>query len=145
MTDSTTTKSPENSFVAWLRYRLHRRSIDRELADGADPESNPDRHRRACELTAENERSKLARSIDRLLARSEAPPSLTIAPINWRGVRASSSRLKRLAQRLRGDANVRPQGVARTEILLSEVDSPLYTPGGELSLPDEVRSTLALL
>jgi hypothetical protein len=145
MTDSTTTKPPENSFVAWLRYRLQRRSIDRELANGADPESNPYRHRRAYELTAESERSKLAGSIDRLLARSEAPQSLTIAPINWRGVRASSSRLKRLAQRLRGAADVRPQGVARTEILLKEADSPLYTPGGELSLPDEVRSTLALL
>ena len=145
MTDSTQHETSPSSFVVWLRCRLQRRTIDRELADGADPSSNACRHRRACELTAESERSKLATSIDRLLARAAVPPSLTIAPVNWRGVRVSTSRLKRLAQRLRGSADVTPQGVARAEILLTDAGSPLYMPHDELGLSDEVRSTLALL
>jgi hypothetical protein len=145
MTGAASAESVGSRFHAWLPYRFQRRRIDRELAAGADPKSTPYRHRRACELTAERERGRLARTIDHLLARSETPPSLTIAPINWRGVRASRARLRRLAERLRGTADVTPQGVARAEVLLTEADSPLYTPGGELSFPDEVRSTLALL
>jgi hypothetical protein len=145
MTGSASSQSAEGRFRAWVPYRLQRGTIDRELAAGADPDSTPYRHRRACELTAERERSRLARTIDHLLARSETPPSLTIAPINWRGVRTSRARLRRLAERLRGSATVNPQGVARAEVLLTDAGSPLYAPGDMPGLSDEVRSTLALL
>lgn len=138
----------EPSHRSWLlgiRCRLHQRAIDRELAAGTDPESSACRHRRAAQLTGMSERDKLASAYERLLAQSESPPVLDVAPVNWRGVRAAAPRLVRLAQRMREDPRIRAQGVACASLLLTDGDSPLYGPQDELRLVDAVRSTLALL
>jgi hypothetical protein len=132
-------------FFVWLRCRLHRSRIDRELADGASPDTDPCRHRRACELTARSEREKLASSIDALLALRAKTRAVRVVPVNWRGVQASSRRLEQLARRLRGESEVTPQGVARAARFLGDMTSPLFIPEDELGFAAEVRTTLALL
>ena len=138
----------EPSHRSWflgIRCRLHRRAIDRELAAGIDPESSACRHRRASQLTGMSERTKLASAYERLLAQSESPPVLDVAPVNWRGVRAAAPRLVRLAQRMREDPRVKAQGVACASLLMTDGTSPLYGPQDEQRLVDAVRSALALL
>ncbi|MGH2992026.1 MAG: hypothetical protein ACRDL1_00615 [Solirubrobacterales bacterium] len=78
------------------------------------------------------------------MAAAEAP-GLTAAPVNWRAVRASASRLTALARRLRAPDDVRPQGVARAELLLTHGGSALYTAGDGSDLWDELTSTLVAL
>jgi len=133
------------SWLIALRCRLCRNAIDRELAAGADPDSSECRHLRAAELTAASNREALAAAYERHLVAATSIPPLDVVPVNWSGVRAAAPRLDRLAQRLRADPRVRAQGVARARLLLTDGDSALYAKDEDLTLVDEVRSTLALL
>lgn len=133
-----------SSWLIALRCRLRRNAIDRELAAGADPDSSECRHLRAAELTVASNREALAAAYERLLVAATSFPPLDVVPANWSGVRAAKPRLEHLARRLRGDSGVRAQAVARARLLLTERDSALHTKD-DLSLVDEVRSTLALL
>jgi hypothetical protein len=128
-----------------VRCQLRRRSIDRELAAGADPESSECLHRRASALTRESDRHALAAAYERHLNASMNSPQLDVLRVNWPAVRAASPRLERLVQRLREDPGVTPRGVARARLLLADRDSPLYVQGDTMRFEDEVRSTLALL
>jgi hypothetical protein len=118
--------------------------IDRELADGADPDSSECRHRRASQLTAQSSREALAADFERLIAAATSVSPLDAVLPNWDGIRAARPRLDRLAQRLRADRTVRPQGIARARLLLVARDS-ILNKDGESRLEDEVRSILALL
>jgi hypothetical protein len=133
------------SWLIALRCRLRRKAIDKELAAGADPDSTECRHLRASELTGQRNRHALAAALERHIAGAATIPPLDVLPVNWRGVRAASPRLDRLAQRLREDPRVRTQGVARVQLLLTDGESALYAKDRDTSLVDEVRSTLALL
>lgn len=133
------------SWIVRLRCRLHRDGIDHELAAGADPDSSECRHRRAAELTAASERRRLAADYERLVARAATSTGYGIVPVDWRGVRAAAPRLEAIAQKLREDQRVRPQGVARARLLLTDGASSLYLPHGQPNLAAEVRSALALL
>ena len=144
-TESAQLEPPRNPWLVGLRCRLQRGKIDRQLARGADPSSSQCRRRRATELTAQKERAKLATAFDRVRTHAEVAPRLSVAPVNWRGVRACAPSLARLAQRLREATEVRPQGVARAEVLLTDGTSALYAPGDESRLSAELRSTLAAL
>jgi hypothetical protein len=132
------------SWVTALRCRLRRNSIDHELAAGADPDSSECRHLRAAELTASSNRRALAAIYERHIAAATNVPTLDVIPVNWSGVRAATPRLEHLARRLREDPGVSAQGVARARLLLTDRDGALYAKD-DLSLVDEVRSTLALL
>jgi hypothetical protein len=133
------------NWLITLRCRLRRNAIDRELAGGADPDSSGCRHLRASELTGESNRKALAAAYERHIVAATSSPPLDVLPVNWRGVRAATPRLDRLAERLRKDPGVRAQGVARARLLLTDRDSALYAKDDDSSLVDEVRSTLALL
>jgi hypothetical protein len=133
------------SWLIALRCRLRRNAIDKELAAGAEPDSTACRQLRASELTARRNRQTLAAAIERHIAAATSIPPLDVLPVNWRSVRAATPRLDRLAQRLREDARVKPQGVARVQLLLTDGDSALYAKDQVTTLADEIRSTLALL
>jgi hypothetical protein len=133
------------SWLIALRCRLRRNAIDRELAGGADPDSNECRHLRASQLTSQSNRETLAAAYERLVRAATSFPPLDVLPVNWRAVRAARPRLERLAQRLREDRGVRAQGVARARLLLADRDSALHARERDARLLDEVRSTLALL
>ncbi len=134
-----------SSWLTALRCRLRRNAIDRELAAGADPESSECRHLRASQLTTQSNREALAAGYERLLAAATTFPPLDMLPVNWRGVRAATARLDRLAQRLREGGPVSAQGVARARLLLTDRDGALHDRVSDSRLRDEVRSTLALL
>jgi len=133
-----------SSWLVALRCRLHRKAIDRELAAGADPDSDECRHLRASQLTAQSNREALAATYDRFLVGATSVFPLDAVPTNWRGIRAARPQLDRLAQRLREDPGVRAQGVARARLLLTDRKSALYAEDDDSSLVHEVRSTLAL-
>lgn len=134
-----------SSWLTALGCRLRRNAVDRELAAGADPDSSECRHLRASELTGESNRQALAVAYERHIVAATSSPPLDVVPVNWRGVRAATPRLDRLAQRLREDPGVRAQGVARARLLLTDRKSALYDKGDDSGLVHEVRSTLALL
>ena len=105
-----------SSWLTALRCRLRRNAVDRELAAGADPDSSECRHLRASELTGESNRKALAAAYERHIVAATSSPPLDVLPVNWRGVRAATPRLDRLAQSLREDPGVRVQGVARARL-----------------------------
>ena len=133
-----------SSWLIALRCRLRRNTIDRELAAGIDPDSSECRHLRAAQLTATSSREALADAYERHVDASTNNPQLDVLSVNWSAVRAATPRLRHLARRLREDPGVRAQGVARARLLLAERDGALHAQD-DLSLVDEIRSTLALL
>lgn len=128
-----------------LRCRLRRNALDRELAAGADPDSNECRHRRASQLTTQSNRDMLAEGYERYLVAATSVFPLDAVPANWRGIRAATPRLEHLVQRLREDRSVRAQGVARARLLLTQRKSALHAKDNDSHLLDEVRSALAFL
>jgi hypothetical protein len=135
-----------SSWLIALRCRLRRNAIDRELAAGADPGSNECRHLRASQLTAASNREALAAAYERLLgAAARFDPLDDVVSVNWRGVGAARLRLDRLVHRLREDPDVRPHGVARARVLLTDRKGALGDRTDDGRLSDEVRSTLAAL
>lgn len=144
-TPDTRTRPGRPPWLVALRCRLHRNAIDRELAAGGDPDSSECRHLRASQLTAQRSRESLATAYERFLAGAMSVFPLDAVPLNWRGIRAATPSLDRLAQRLRQDRSVTPQGVARARLLLVARDSALNDKEAESRLVDEARSILALL
>jgi len=118
-----------------LRVRLHRRRLDRELADGCD--ASQDRVLRASELTDPGTRRELARSLREVVANAENPrralfgsavPVLSAAVLPWR------EGLLGLAERLEQRDPINPCGVARVLSLLTDGTGPLYNPASRCSL-----------
>ncbi len=118
-----------------LRARLRGCSLDRALADGADPVSSPLLARRAAWLTSPRNRRSLARSINRVLEASgrRGGPSAAVRP---HGGELALARLPlaRVAALLGAGDPVYSPAVARVQLLLTQGTSPLYSPleGGQL-------------
>jgi hypothetical protein len=143
--DPATLEASSLGWFAGVRYRMNRDRLDRDLANGVDPRSSDFHRRRAGELTSARERRRLASGYEHLLSQAQNPPLLSLAPVNWPGVRASAFRMAKLAERLRIDPDVRVRGVALAEILLTDGTSALHQRDGVSRLPSEVRSALAAL
>jgi hypothetical protein len=111
-----------------IQSRLHRGRLDRELIAGAEPNLDPLRHERACQLVGEEWRRRCAASLERLLAEADSPPRPfnPKVPIARAAIRDSRCRLDTLVERLRGPAYVSPQGVAMITVLLADGAGPLY-------------------
>jgi hypothetical protein len=133
------------SWLAALSCLLHRNSIDRELAAGADPDASECRQRRASKLIAQSSREALAENYERLQIAATSASPLDAAPSNWRDIRAARPALDRLVKRLREDRNVRAAGVARARLLFNDRHSALHDRNGGAGLVDEVRTVLARL
>jgi hypothetical protein len=100
------------------------------LAAGADPYSSDELALRAAQLSVESKREQLAGSIDGILAEIDRDfrvrsPDFP-APISRRHVQPNRSQLKLLAERLRGDGPHAAKGLAMTNLLLQDGQSPLY-------------------
>ena len=111
-----------------IRVRLHRRRLDAELASGADPNTDPLRHKRAQELVGEECRRKIAASLERLLAEAgSAPRSFTSkVPIARAAIRDTHWGLDTIVERLKAPAYISPRGVAMISMLLCDGAGPLY-------------------
>jgi hypothetical protein len=130
--------------VRLVPYRLRCSRIDRELAVGFDPNHDPDRRRRACELTARRHRRDLARKLEELIGEAAGSPHWQ-RPERWSAIRDASPRLTVLAQTLAGRTEVSPQGIARAELLMKDGTGPLYGPDRGNGLPSAIEAALASL
>jgi hypothetical protein len=146
------------------------------LAEGADPHDSRELARRAAQLTSARHRSSLAAAIERTLGEAEHPRAALspAVPLQRREILAARASFVRLANDLAGDdrksvsrdrsalssqdvASVSledvtaeryvPRGVALVQRLLTDGDSPLYTPypAGELELAVRHANTALLL
>jgi hypothetical protein len=135
----------------WLRGRvwLHRRALDRELAEGVDPSSSPELGYRAEQLLSPRCRLSFTSGIRRILDAAEEPTSsLTAAvPLCRREILAARGELSELAELLQFEDNVQVRGLALVEPFLTDADSPLFHPNPEDTLEHtlgRIRAALLL-
>lgn len=115
-----------------LRVRLHAHSLDRELAEGVDPEANPMLSARAEQLTTAAHRAKLAAQIDQVIDMAERTSVVNSAelPLDRPEVIEARAWLLQLRDRLASEDAVTAQGVAMTMWLLRNRESPVFAPVG---------------
>jgi len=132
---------PADSLPLRLRVFARRGTLDRLLADGIDPATDPRLALRAAQLARPALRARLAcqlreavRSIDgRALTRRRRPQ----VPVDVTSVRACLAEIEDLARSLT-DIAPRVRGIAIACRLLTDGLSPLYQPGRQ----DQLRRTL---
>jgi hypothetical protein len=133
----------------WLPVRvwLHRRSLKRALAAGADPGSSPELAYRAEQLTSHRCRRALAASLHRTLREALEPPAPFTAavPLQRREILEARDDIERLAQDLLAPGDMPARGVVLVQDLLTQGSSPLFTPGPEGQLERAVRQARAAL
>jgi hypothetical protein len=110
--------------------------LTRALADGHASTESRELALRAGQLTAKSTRVALAESVEEVVrqARRRRPALTSQVPIDRRKVRGVVRDLQRLDARLRSDEPVRPQGVARVILLLTDPEKPLYGDGTRVQL-----------
>ncbi|HEX3978794.1 MAG TPA: hypothetical protein VHW96_21155 [Solirubrobacteraceae bacterium] len=131
------TDRPSSSLTLRAHVAAHRRTLTRELSEGADPAWSPERTLRADQLTSERNRRALARSLRRAVheARHPAPRRSSFALVRRGAVIGAANDIDILVKRLRSPEPIAPEGAALVERTLSDgVWSPLYStaPGGAL-------------
>lgn len=114
-----------------LRVLLHRSSLDRQLAEGIDPEQTGALSLRARQLQGMRLRRSLASSLTRDIVMTEGRPSRydTALPINREEVIRARPLLLQLVERLRGTGSLSPRGVAMIRWMLTDGSSPIFAPG----------------
>ena len=130
-----------------LLVRLRRTSLDRELALGADPCTNPQLACRAGELCRPGLRRRLGADVERAVDAVGVPAPLLTAsiPLDRYSISACEPSLLGLAEDLRSDRPVYARGVALTRLLLTDGDSPIYAPSKPWRLAAAARSARAAL
>ena len=124
-------KVPVRPFLR-LRVLVHRSRLDRLIAEGRDPATDPQLSLRAAQLGRPALRATLARSLfnavrtvdNSAISRFPSPH----IPVAAASVRACSPELHDLARALT-DVVARERGVAITRVLITDGASPLYVSG----------------
>lgn len=129
-----------------MRAQLGAARLDRELAEGAMPDTNPLLRERARQLQSRESRQRLALGLDRAVDQVQRPLLYREnAPAHSPAVQEAASTLQLLIRRLRGPRPVSPEGVARLEILLNDGSGSLYNPDGDPDLRTAAQAALASL
>jgi hypothetical protein len=112
-----------------LRAAWTREDLDRRLAEGADPDTDPLLHARAERLVTSASRAALAAGLERAVAAAldRGAALSSAAPVRRGPVRGARHELMGLAGELRHMPHPRPRGVAMAERLLTEPSSALFT------------------
>jgi hypothetical protein len=126
-----------------LAARLWAGSLDRELADGADPADCPQLAARAAYLTCPATRARLAATVERFVTAADLPAARARVHPSRGGVRANRNRMLELTARLRDDAPVYARGVAEVNLMLSDGAGPAYVDGHGDALARQLTSVLA--
>ena len=126
---------------------LHRSELTRALAEGSDPGFGPELAWRASRLTRERGRKLMARSLRRALAEGHRPPIGRYRGLIRRAaVVEAEDAIRAMIDRLGSREPVRAQGMAMAELILTNANNgPLYCPGAESSLRDEIAAATAAL
>jgi hypothetical protein len=131
--------------LAWALASLRRSSLDRALAFGADPCDSPALALRAARLTGNRLRERLAAEVDAVLVattRRGGRVSAAVEPDRTE-VALAAPVLIELERRLRSEAPIYAQGVARLRLILRDAGGPLYTPASCGALKRELEAVLA--
>ena len=128
-----------------IRTRVRRGSLDRQLAEGADPASSAELELRATELRSTVERSRIANSLVETLGDARRGEPMTIRTRPQRAVvRDAADYIGALVLRLRDERPVAPRGVAMAARLADDRTSPMHRHDvGDLH--EAVRSALSAL
>ena len=112
-----------------LRAAWARDDLDRRLADGVDPRTDPLLQQRAERLVTPAVRASLAAGQERVVATAIEPRAAlsSAIPVRSEPVRGARHELMGLAGELRHMPDPRPRGVAMVERLLTEPSSALFT------------------
>lgn len=112
-----------------LRAGWAHEELDRRLAEGTDPGTDPLLQARAERLVAPASRTAFAAGLERVVATADEPAaSLSSAvPVRRGPVAGARHELMGLAGELRHMPDPRPRGVAMAERLLTEPSSVLFT------------------
>jgi hypothetical protein len=117
------------SLVLRMRVAASRDRLTRELAEGADPGSSPERALRAAQLTSHRRCRQLVRTLRGILSEAHHPP-LTRARmviINRAAVLEAEDAINAMIARLSYAEPVRAEGMAIAERMLTDAEgSPLY-------------------
>ncbi len=139
---------PSNSLQLRIRTAVHRAELTRALAEGVDPDASNELAHRARKLTSPRNRRALARSLRQTLAEAHkpAPTRARLSIIDRRAVLDAEGAITEMIERLTGPRQVRAQGMASLERLLTNADrSPLYNPAGPGTLRRTIRVTTGAL
>jgi hypothetical protein len=128
---------PAPSLALRAQVAAQRRSLTRELSEGANPASSPQLELRAQQLISDHNRRALARSLRRAVheARHPARRRVALELVRRGAVMDAADAIDVLVKRLHGPEPVAPEGAALVERMLSDgAWSPLYStaPGGAL-------------
>jgi hypothetical protein len=105
---------------ARLIARIRWNSLDRKLADGADPATCAPLAARAARLTSRMQRGRLADALDHLLDTTHGTQRRWWAVVRYIPVRENAATFERLAELLRSDRPLPAQGIAMLLQLLTD-------------------------
>lgn len=120
-----------------LRVLLHRHRIDEQLAEGSGRGRPAELALRASQLCERRSRSRLARGLRRIVARTENPGNgwlRTAIPMHRPAVVQWREGLLGLAERLERPEAMSASAVARVQLLLCDGTGPLFNSGAPRSL-----------
>jgi hypothetical protein len=122
-------------------------SLDRELAQGREPEDGRLLAARAQDIVALRRREELARYWERVLSTAARPaPALRNAvPLRRGPVLAAEPAITELARLLRAPLPVSARGVAMARLLLTDAGGPLYWSAAPESLHVALRAAITRL
>lgn len=114
-------------FAKRLRVLVRRGELDRWLARGVDPRSDPALQLRARQLCRAGSRRSIAARLRRLIDAAHDGPvdAFGVGRIAQSEILAEADALTDLAIRLVATRAVNPMGVALAQVLVSDADSPL--------------------
>jgi hypothetical protein len=129
-----------------LRARWQAPQLDKQLADGAQPETSVLLALRAQFLVRPSQRRRLARSLKRVVRTGQTSPHLPIrASVRHDAVLEAHGDLRVLVERLLEMGPLDVQGVARVLVLLRDGAGPLYRSGSAGGLRSQLRAAMSAL
>jgi hypothetical protein len=132
-----------------LWVHLMATSLDRALAEGAQPCESVDLSLRAGQLVGERQREQIATSIRALLDLAGQDLriflGLTRLPVERERIEANRTQLEGIAEILLGPGPVAPRGVAMARRLVTDFRGPIYTGGRNSRLPEALSAIQSAL
>jgi hypothetical protein len=129
---------------AWLR----RAELDRRLAEGTNPTTDPLRAMRARQLERQRSRRALSAGLRRLVAEGCATgPSrpIVVPPLNREAVREAREPLLSLARKLVESEHPCPRAVALASYLVCDPQSPAYCEPTRVTVADLASAALGTI
>jgi hypothetical protein len=112
--------------------RLGRGTLDRALADGADPAASPLIAARTAQLGSGSTRARIADGLERLALSADTPRGRVRILPSRAAILGNRSELLELAAMLRRDRPLYARGVAMLNVILTDGTGPAYTdPSGD--------------